>query len=243
MLRLDVRFSRGAFQLRADVDVPIGVTGIFGPSGCGKSTLLAVVAGLLQPQRGCITFEGETFFDASTGVNLPAWRRHVALVFQDGQLFPHLSVRQNLLYGHARRDPAARRFKLDDAIDLLGIGSLLERRPAQLSGGERQRVALGRALLYSPRLLLLDEPLAALDEALKAQILPYLVRLKREAGLPMLYVTHSRAELDAVADRVMTMTSGCLDGQSLSDTGSPQALNAARPANSMHGENHVRGVE
>ena len=231
MLRLDVNFSRGDFQLRADVEVSTGVTGIFGPSGCGKSTLLGVVAGLLRPQRGRITFQGETFFDAGAGIHLPAWRRHAALVFQDGQLFPHLRVRQNLLYGHDRREATARRFKMDDAVDLLGLGLLLDRRPAQLSGGERQRVALGRALLYSPRLLLLDEPLAALDEALKAQILPYLVRLKREAGLPMLYVTHSRAELDAVADQVMTMAGGCLSAASPPSPGS------------MDGENHVRGVE
>ena len=208
MIELDVDYRRGPFHLRANAALASGVTGIVGPSGCGKSTLLALLAGVVQPDRGRITFGDETLCDTAQGRFVPPWRRHFALVFQDGQLFPHLTVRDNLLYGHARRAPSARRYTLADAVELLAIGALLDRRPRQLSGGERQRVALGRALLSAPRLLLLDEPLAALDADLKGQILPYLERLKREAGLPMLFVTHAPAELESLADRVITMRPG-----------------------------------
>jgi molybdate transport system ATP-binding protein len=141
---------------------------------------------------------------------VPAWRRHFGLVFQDGQLFPHLSVRDNLLYGHDRLPPERRLLTFDTVLQLLEIGHLLERRPALLSGGERQRVALGRALLYSPRLLLLDEPLSSLDERLKQQILPFLKRVKDETRIPMLYVTHARAEVEFLADRVLLMERGRL---------------------------------
>ncbi len=136
--------------------------------------------------------------------------RRVGMVFQDGALFPHLSVRDNLLYGHRRRAPGARRFELATVLELLERGALVERRPAQLSGGERQRVALGRALLCSPRVLLLDEPLASLDDRLKSQILPFLARVKSETGLPMLYVSHVRSELDVLVDRTLAMDGGRL---------------------------------
>ncbi|MFM8354698.1 MAG: ATP-binding cassette domain-containing protein [Gammaproteobacteria bacterium] len=208
MIELDVHYRRGGFRLEAKVHLESGVTGIVGPSGCGKSTLLALLAGLRVPEQGRIVFQDDVLFDATRGTHVPPWQRGFAVVFQDGQLFPHLNVRDKLLYGYRRRAPAERRFQLADAVDLLGIDALLTRRPAALSGGERQRVALGRALLSAPRLLLLDEPLAALDQALKLQILPYLERLKREAGLPMLYVTHAPAELATLADRVLTMTPG-----------------------------------
>lgn len=210
VLSLDLEFRRGDFVLRAKADVGAGATGVFGPSGCGKSTLLALVAGLLRPERGAIVFDGTVLADTRARVFVPPWQRHVALVFQDGQLFPHLTARENLLYGYRRRAPGARRFELPAVLELLEIGGLLDRRPAQLSGGERQRVALGRALLYSPRLLLLDEPLASLDERLKAQILPFLERVKNETGLPMLYVSHVRSELEALVDRTLTMGDGCL---------------------------------
>lgn len=184
------------------------MTGIFGPSGCGKSTLLALLAGLLRPQSGHLRFDGSVLVDVSKEVFVPAWRRHFGLVFQEGLLFPHLSVEGNLLYGYRRQAASERLFQLPQIVELLQIGPLLTRRPAQLSGGERQRVALGRALLSSPRLLLLDEPLSSLDEPLKQQILPYLARIKEEARVPMIYVTHSRAELDYLADRVLTMEAG-----------------------------------
>jgi len=214
VLNIDVEFRRGTFALAARADVDVGVTGVFGPSGCGKSTLLALLAGLLRPHRGTLTFDGRTLADANAGVFVPAWRRHFGLVFQDGQLFPHLSVRSNLLYGYRHLAPGERRFELDTVTQLLEIDPLLKRRPANLSGGERQRVALGRALLYSPRLLLMDEPLSSLDDRLKQQILPFLKRVKEETKIPMIYVSHSRAEVEFLADRILLMSDGKLSDAS-----------------------------
>lgn len=208
MIRLDLHLQRGRFQLAVEAEIGAGVTAICGPSGAGKSTLLALLAGLLRPQQGQLSFDGECLIDTATDCFVPPWRRHFGLVFQDGQLFPHLSVQDNLLYGWRQRAPAQRRFQLAEVLDLLELGALLQRRPLQLSGGERQRVALGRALLYSPRLLLLDEPLASLDERLKQQILPFLKRLKQETAIPMIYVSHLRSEVDYLADRVLTLESG-----------------------------------
>jgi molybdate transport system ATP-binding protein len=208
MLSLDCEYRRAQFRLRARAQLVTGVTGVCGPSGCGKSTLLALLAGVLRPQAGHIVFAGEALADAASRRFVPAWRRHFGVVFQEGQLFPHLSVRANLLYGYQRRRPAERRFELPAVLELLEIAPLVARRPGELSGGERQRVALGRALLYSPRLLLLDEPLSALDERLKQQILPFLRRVKDETRIPMIYVTHSTAEVDYLADRVVLMERG-----------------------------------
>ncbi len=210
MLSVDLEYRRGSFELRARADLDSRVTGICGPSGCGKSTLLSLVAGLLRPDRGRLVLDGDVLVDTFTGVFVPAWQRHCALVFQDGQLFPHLTTRQNLLYGYSRRRPPERRFELSEVVELLEIGGLLDRRPAQLSGGERQRVALGRVLLYSPRVLLLDEPLASLDERLKQQILPFLSRVRDETGIPMLYVSHVNTEVDFLADRTLRMEAGRL---------------------------------
>jgi len=210
MLEFDLDYRRGEFALTAQAAVGGGVTGIFGPSGSGKSTLLALISGLLRPQRGSLAVDGDVLVDTARRVFVPAWRRHIGIVFQDGQLFPHLSVRRNLRYGLDRLPSAQRRFAFDAIVELLEIGALLERRPALLSGGERQRVALGRALLYSPRVLLLDEPLSSLDERLKQQILPFLRRIKEETRVPMLYVTHSRGELDYLADRVLAIHDGRL---------------------------------
>ena len=210
MLDFAFDYRRGAFHLDAAASVGAGVTGIFGPSGSGKSTLLSLLSGLLRPHRGQLRIDGETLVDTQAGVFVPAWQRHIGIVFQDGQLFPHLSVRRNLRYGHDRLPAAQRRYAFDTVVELLEIGALLERRPALLSGGERQRVALGRALLYSPRVLLLDEPLSSLDERLKQQILPFLRRIKEETRVPMLYVSHSRAEIDYLADTVLSMHDGKL---------------------------------
>lgn len=210
MLKLDFEFTRETFALRACCDLQAPVTGICGPSGAGKSTLLAQVAGLLKPARGTIVFDGETLFDADAGVFVPAHRRHFGLVFQDGQLFPHLTVRANLLYGQRHLAAAQRRFDLQTVLDMLEIQPLLDRRPGQLSGGERQRVALGRALLYSPRLLLLDEPLSSLDRRLKQQILPFLKRIRDETRIPMLYVTHAPEEVAALGGEIVEMDAGLL---------------------------------
>ena len=210
MLSFDLGYARGDFRLSANATIGSGVTGICGPSGSGKSTLLLLIAGLLSPSSGTIKAGDEVLVDIGQRKIVPAWERHFGLVFQDGQLFPHLTVRSNLLYGFERIASHMRRLDLQAVAELLEITHLLDRRPALLSGGERQRVALGRALLYSPRLLLLDEPLSSLDERLKQQILPFLKRIKEETHVPMLYVTHARAEVEYLADQVMTMDRGNL---------------------------------
>jgi molybdate transport system ATP-binding protein len=211
MLQLDLCFQRRSFSLRARATLSAPVTGIYGPSGAGKSTLLALLAGLLRPQRGTVRFDSELLDEPARGIWVPPWRRRFGLVFQDALLFPQLSVRGNLQYGLRRLPAAARRLSLETVQALLELEPLLARRPAQLSGGERQRVALGRALLYSPRLLLLDEPLAALDERLKQQILPFLRRMKEEVRIPMIYVSHDRREIDFLADELLEMAHGELD--------------------------------
>ncbi len=209
-MKIDLAFRRGDFQFSAQTQLDGGVTGICGASGSGKSTFLALLAGLLRPSKGTLSFANVDLIDTQRGIFVPAWKRHFGLVYQNGMLFPHLSVRDNLLYGFNRLDASERHFDLKTVTTLLEIESLLERRPDQLSGGERQRVALGRALLYSPRLLLMDEPLSSLDDRLKQQILPFLKRVKTETRIPMIYVTHAQAEVDYLADRVLTMEEGRL---------------------------------
>ncbi len=199
MLELDIHYQREGFSLRAAQTLDAPINGIYGASGCGKSTLLALIAGLLKPQQGFIRLNGKLLCATAGRVWLPPHKRHIGLVFQDGQLLPHLSVRSNLLYGYNNITPAQRRFSLEQVVELLEIGQLLGRKPAQLSGGEKQRVALGRAVLSSPELLLLDEPLSALDERLKQQILPFFLRIYAECAIPMVYVTHARSELDFLA--------------------------------------------
>ena len=209
MLEVALRHGFGAFTLDAGFTAaPEGVTALFGPSGCGKSTVLNAVAGLLRPREGRIALDGVTLLDTRRGIMVPPERRRCGLVFQEARLFPHMSVASNLRYGlrRAPRDAAGPGF--DEVLALLGIEPLLDRRPARLSGGERQRVALGRALLMRPRLLLMDEPLAALDGARRAEILPFLARLREAARLPILYVTHALDEVDALADRLVLMEAG-----------------------------------
>ena len=208
-LSLRHRFRSGGFTLDASFATPeAGVTALFGPSGCGKSTILAAVAGLLRPAEGRIALGGEVLLDTARGIFIPPERRRCGVVFQDARLFPHLSVETNLRYGARRAPPDAQGPSFDDVVGLLGIGHLLGRRPAFLSGGERQRVALGRALLARPRLLLMDEPLAALDAPRRAEVLPFLSRLRDAAGLPILYVTHALEEVDALADRLVLLDEG-----------------------------------
>ena len=209
MLSVRLRHKFEGFVLDAAFEAPAGLTVLFGPSGSGKTTVVNAVAGLLRPQSGRIAVGADVLTDSARGLWLPPHRRGVGYVFQDARLFPHLTVGQNLLYGHwfaARgRDRPA---DLGDVVDLLGIGHLLGRRPAALSGGERQRVALGRALLSHPRLLLMDEPLAALDQARKDDILPHLERLRDHAGLPILYVSHATAEVARLATHVVVLAGG-----------------------------------
>lgn len=208
MLSVDVEKRLGAFPLAARFEAEGGVTALFGPSGAGKTSIINMIAGLIAPDRGRIMYRGKLLFDAAGRVNLPPYRRRFGYVFQDGRLFPHFTVRGNLEYGRRmyrlKRDPA----ELERVIAMLDIGHLLERRPGKLSGGERQRVAIGRALLMRPQLLLLDEPLASLDAARKAEIMPYLERLRDEAGVPMLYVTHQADDARRLATTVVRVEAG-----------------------------------
>ena len=187
-----------------------GVTVLFGPSGAGKSTIISAAAGLLRPDECRIVVDGQVLADTASGVWLPPERRRIGLVFQDARLFPHMSVATNLRFGLRRAAPGPVRF--DEVVELLGIGALLARRPHTLSGGERQRVAIGRALLAQPHLLLMDEPLASLDAARKAEIMPYLTRLKTALKLPILYVTHALDEVAQLADSLVLIEAGRVVG-------------------------------
>lgn len=208
MLIVAVEKQFGDFALKAAFEVASGATALFGPSGAGKTSIINMIAGLTRPDRGRIVLDGETMFDAAAHVDVPAWRRHIGCVFQEGRLFPHLSVRHNLDYGRWMSGIAADARAIDHVVALLDIGHLLDRRPGRLSGGERQRVAVGRALLMRPRLLLLDEPLASLDAARKADILPYLERLRDEARVPMIYVSHEPGEVKRIAKHVVMLDRG-----------------------------------
>lgn len=182
-----------------------GLTALFGPSGAGKSSVLNMVAGLLRPDRGRIVVAGETLFDSERRIDLPPDRRRAGYVFQDGRLFPHRRVRDNLLYGWRLAAPEHRWMALDEAVAFLGIGPLLERWPRTLSGGEAQRVAIGRALLSGPRFLLMDEPLVSLDAPRREEIMRVIERVRDELALPILYVSHDRAEVERLASTIVTL--------------------------------------
>ncbi|MCB6179308.1 molybdenum ABC transporter ATP-binding protein [Rhodobacter sp. Har01] len=207
-LQIALRHRFAGFVLDVAFEAPAGVTVLFGRSGSGKTTVINAVAGLLRPDQGRITADDVVLLDTKAGTNLPPHRRRIGYVFQDARLFPHLTVRQNLLYGRWFAPKGAAAVELGRIVDLLGIGALLNRRPGALSGGEKQRVAIGRAILSNPRLLALDEPLAALDEARKAEILPYLERLRDELRLPILYVSHAISEVARLATTVVLMEAG-----------------------------------
>lgn len=208
-MNIEARFylQRDGFILDIAFSVPLeGITAVFGPSGCGKTTLLRAIAGLEKCQSGYFSLGGDVWEDKQH--SLPAHRRPLGYVFQEANLFPHLTVRGNLDYGYKRLPVGARRLAFEQAINLLGIDSLLLRRAHQLSGGERQRVAIARSLLTSPRLLLMDEPLAALDVKSKAEIYPFLERLHNELEIPIIYVSHSPDEVARLADQLILMQSG-----------------------------------
>ncbi len=208
---LDVAAEKrlGDFRLTAEFLLPAaGVLALFGRSGAGKSTLVGMLAGLVKPDSGRISLAEHLLFDSQARVDLPPERRRIGCVFQEGRLFPHLDVRGNLLYGRRRAPPGEPGFGFEAIVALLGIGHLLQRRPANLSGGEKQRVAIGRALLSKPRLLLLDEPLAALDAERKAEILPFIEKLRDELRLPIVYVSHDASEIVRLADRVLILEGG-----------------------------------
>jgi molybdate transport system ATP-binding protein len=207
-IAVDLTLRRRDFTLETSFAAGPGLTALFGRSGSGKTTLIDLIAGLARPDRGRIVAAGRVLVDTQARVFLPPHRRRIGVVFQDARLFPHLSVRQNLAYGRVftrlTHDPA----EFSAVTGMLGIAPLLDRRPAGLSGGERQRVAIGRALLARPQLLLMDEPLAALDEARKAEILPYIERLRDEAGVPIVYVSHSVAEVARLAGTIVVLDAG-----------------------------------
>jgi molybdate transport system ATP-binding protein len=208
MIEASLRLPRRDFTLDVSLALPArGVTAITGPSGCGKTTVLRALAGLERAQ-GRVALDGEVWQDDASGRFVPTHRRPIGYVIQEAALFPHLDVRGNLNYGRQRSQAESSRVELDGVIDLLGIAHLQSRRPATLSGGERQRVAIARALATGPRLLLMDEPLAALDAARKAEILPYLERLHRELALPVVYVTHAMDEVARLADHLVLMREG-----------------------------------
>lgn len=200
---VDITVRRDGRKITGDFKALSGLTALFGPSGAGKTSVLDAVAGLLRPERGTITVNGTVLFDSEAGIDLPPEQRACGYVFQDGRLFPHRSVEQNLLFGW-RLVPESRRFLTpEEALDFLGIGHLLDRLPRTLSGGEAQRVAIGRALLSGPRCLLMDEPLASLDEARREEIMRVIERIRDELKLPILYVSHDRSEVDRLADQVI----------------------------------------
>jgi len=208
MLAVQAEKQLGEFAVNVSFTSDTAATALFGPSGAGKTSVINMIAGLLKPERGRIVLGDEVLFDSVTGINVPTWRRRVGYVFQEGRLFPHFSVKRNLDYGRWVSGHASNPRQLSHVIDLLNVGHLLDRRPGKLSGGERQRVAVGRALLMQPRLLLLDEPLASLDTARKHDILPYLERLRDEARVPLIYVSHNAAEIKRIASRVVRLDSG-----------------------------------
>ena len=196
MLECDFQYQTSDFQLNIKLEMQDQVLGIVGASGSGKSTFLKCLVGLFEPQQGKIIFQNRVLFDAENKINIPMYQRKTALIFQNALLFPHMNVQQNLDYAEKLVPKIDRKFSFDQIIDLLEIKSLLSRKAHQLSGGEAQRISMGRALLSSPNLLLLDEPLTGLDSRLKQQILPFLKRLKDEIDLPMIYVTHHHTELE-----------------------------------------------
>jgi molybdate transport system ATP-binding protein len=212
-LSVRLRHALGAFTLDAAFEAPRGITVLFGRSGSGKTTIVNAVAGLIRPDEGRIEVDGRVLVDTERGVFLAPARRRVGYVFQEGRLFPHMTVRQNLGYGRwfAPRDAAGD--DMERVVEMLGIGHLLDRRPGALSGGEKSRVALGRALLCAPALILADEPLAALDEARKAEILPYFERLRDETAIPILYVSHAASEVARLATTVVAVQGGRIVGQ------------------------------
>jgi molybdate transport system ATP-binding protein len=207
-LAIDIKHRLGAFPLDARFETGGGLIALFGRSGSGKTSIISIIAGLIRPERGRIAIEDDVLVDTARGVFVPCHRRRIGYVFQEGRLFPHLTVRQNLLYGRWFAPRAKRGDDLERVVDLLGIGALLERRPGRLSGGEKQRVAIGRALLADPRLLLMDEPLASLDEERKAEILPYIERLRDRSKVPIVYVSHSIAEVIRLATTVVLLSEG-----------------------------------
>ena len=208
MIEVQARLKRKHFELDASLQLSQRVTAIYGPSGAGKSTLLSIIAGITQPDSGRIVIDGECLFDSQARINKPIHQRKIGLVFQEGRLFPHLTVEHNLSYALNFTPVQNQQFQLKQIVELLELEALLKQKPHQLSGGEKQRVALGRALLSSPRLLMLDEPLASLDDRLKSQILPFLKLVSTEINIPMIYISHSKKEIMQITDNLIDIQLG-----------------------------------
>jgi len=208
MLSVDVEKRLGSMHIDARFTAADGAVALFGPSGAGKTSIVNMIAGLVMPDRGKITLDGEVLFDSAARVDVPPHQRRIGYVFQEGRLFPHMTVARNLDYGRWMSGATADTAEHERIVALLDIGGLLSRRPGHLSGGERQRVAFGRALLMKPRLLLLDEPLASLDRSRKLEILPYLAKLRDEAKVPMIYVSHQAGEIQKLCSQVVRIEDG-----------------------------------
>ena len=225
MIEIDAAHSLGAFHLDARIAAQGRVLAICGPSGAGKTSLLLIVAGLLRPEIGRVVIDGTTLLDTATGVNVPPRRRRIGYVFQEPRLFPHLNVAQNLRYGQ-RFTPSAQRFvDFDAVVALLGLQALLARRPERLSGGEKQRVAIGRALLVSPRLLLLDESLSALDDERRLDILSYIEKMRDAFSIPIVFVSHRISEVERLASDIAALDRGRLVEMRPGAAPAPTALN------------------
>jgi molybdate transport system ATP-binding protein len=237
-LDVTIKKSQGTFMVDASfASQGSGVTALFGRSGAGKTTIINMVAGLVRPDKGRIVLNNKTYFDSERGVDVPTEKRRFGYIFQDGRLFPHLSIESNLIYGMRLVRPSERYLKLDQVVELLGISSLLNRRPSKLSGGEKQRVAIGRALLTSPDLLLMDEPLASLDGAKRAELMPFIARLSREVLIPILYVSHSFDEVLNLADAVVI-----LDGGKVVGSGSVEEITARYDLETLTGRMETGAV-
>ncbi|MEJ1960650.1 MAG: molybdenum ABC transporter ATP-binding protein [Gammaproteobacteria bacterium] len=238
MLSVALDMHRDGFRLQVAFDAPTpGVVALFGRSGCGKSTTIDLIAGLLEPDAGHVRLDDATLVDTHVHVSVPAQRRRIGYVFQDARLFPHRSVVGNLRYGLKRARGVDQRIGFDEVVSLLGLESLLERRPNQLSGGERQRVALGRALLSQPQLLLLDEPLASLDTARREEVLPYLEALRDRLSIPMIFVSHQFDEVLRLATHVVLLENGKVTAQ-----GSPSAISLEPALRAIVGPDEVGAV-
>ncbi len=208
MIEIRAKLQRKHFKLDVSLQIDTRVTAIYGPSGSGKSTILSLIAGITQPDSGYIAIDGECVFDSESKLNKPIHQRRIGLVFQDGRLFPHMNVKQNLTYAFKLNAHQQQLIQPAEIMQLLALDTLKKQHPHQLSGGEKQRVALGRALLSSPKLLMLDEPLASLDDKLKQQILPYLKLVAENIQVPMLYVSHSKDEISQLTSEIIYLQKG-----------------------------------